>query len=722
MSKKKKRTVPLRLNILFFLVFLVFSGMILRLGIVQIVYGEDYRKEVERNEEVNISTSVPRGKIFDRNYNTIVDNKPINAITYTRSNTTSQEERLEVAAKLAKIFDQDRTDSKEDQEELEQELEKITLRDKKDYWILTRPKEAEKKITKADRQKVLDGVMSDDDLYDRQLERITEKDLQEISIDELKILSIKREMDSGYALAPQIIKKDNISEQEFAYISEHLEDLPGVDITTDWERQYVFDKTLRTLIGSISSSEEGIPEDRLDYFTSREYSRNDRVGKSYLEYQYEDILQGQKAKARNITDKSGNILETEIISEGKSGKDLIMTIDVQLQQEVEKIIEEELLAAKKKSGTALLDRAFVVMMDPRNGEMLSMAGKQIKKDENGKTVLEDYALGAMTSSYTMGSAVKGATVLSGFESGVIKPGTVQLDEPLYIKGSPPKKSYRNMGNIDDLEALQRSSNVYMFKTAIAMANGEYRRNKSLPLDTSAFSALRNYYSQFGLGVKTGIDLPNEATGFKGEDLTPGLLLDLSIGQYDTYTPLQMAQYVSTIANGGYRMKPQLVKEIREPSPKDNLGSVIQSINPEILNRLDMKSEYIERVQEGFRRVTQEKNGTAYSYFSGADYFPAGKTGTAQAFYDGPNKDKFLSPTYNLTLVGYAPHKNPEVAFAVVVPWAYDTAKNSHPINNLIGRRVMDKYFELKSEQSKEGIQEGVGQPENARMIEEEENE
>ncbi|WP_282032943.1 peptidoglycan D,D-transpeptidase FtsI family protein [Metabacillus indicus] len=718
MTKKKKRTVPLRLNILFFLIFLLFSGMILRLGIVQIVYGEDYRKEVERTEEVTISTSVPRGKIFDRNYNTIVDNKPIKAITYTRSASSDQEERLETAAKLAKIFDQDTTDSKEDQEALEEDLKKITVRDKKDYWILTRPEKAEKKITKADRQKVLDGVMSEDDLYDLQLERITENELKEITQEELKVLAIKREMDSGYALTPQIIKKDNISEKEFAFISENLDELPGIDITTDWERNYVFDKTLRTLIGSISSSEEGVPQDRLDYFTSREYSRNDRVGKSYLEYQYEDILQGQKAKARNITDKSGNIIDTEIITEGKSGKDLIMTVDVELQQEVEKIIEEELTAAKKKSGTALLDRAFVVMMDPRNGEVLSMAGKQIKKDESGKTVIDDYALGTMTSSYTMGSAVKGATVLSGFQSGVIKPGSIQLDEPLYIKGSPPKKSYQTMGNINDLEALQRSSNVYMFKTAIAMADGEYRRNKSLPLDTSAFSVLRNYYSQFGLGVKTGIDLPNEATGFKGRDVTPGLLLDLSIGQYDTYTPLQLAQYVSVIANGGYRMKPQLVKEIREPSPKDNLGSVIESINPEVLNKVEMKPQYVERVQEGFRRVMQEKRGTAYGYFMGADYLPAGKTGTAQAFYDGPNKDQFLSPTYNLTLVGYAPHNNPEIAFSVVVPWAYDKASNSHPINNLIGRRIMDKYFELKSEQSKEGIEEGVGQPENARELEE----
>ncbi|WP_396652957.1 peptidoglycan D,D-transpeptidase FtsI family protein [Metabacillus arenae] len=685
---KKKKTLPLRLNILFLLIFLAFSAMIFRLGLLQIVYGEDYKEEVEKKEEVNVSTSVPRGKIYDRNYNAVVDNKPLNAITYTRSASTSQEERLKVARKLAEIIELD--------------TKKITERDKKDYWIVTRPEKAEAKITKEDLQNVEDGKMKEEDLYQLQLNRITAEELAEITDEELKVLAIKSKMDSGYALTPQIIKNDNVTNEEYAYISEHLEDLPGVDITTDWQRQYPYQGMLQTLLGSTTDANEGLPQDQLDYYLARGYSRNDRVGVSYLEYQYEDVLQGQKEKIRNITDKEGNIIDTEMISEGEAGKDLVLTIDMELQQEVEAIITDELLAAKKKSGTQLLDRAFVVMMNPQNGELLSMAGKQIV-NEDGERKVEDFALGAMTSSYTMGSAVKGATVLTGYQTGAIQPESVLLDEPLYIKGSPVKKSYQTMGYINDLTALQRSSNVYMFKTAIEMGNGEYRRNKSLPLETKAFSTFRNYFSQFGLGVKTGIDLPNEAKGFKGKDYTPGLLLDFSIGQYDTYTPLQMAQYVSTIANEGYRMQPQIVKEIREPDPQEGIGPVIKSVQPEVLNKVDMKASYVKRVQEGFRRVMQEKRGTAYGYFMGADYNPAGKTGTAQAFYDGPNEDKFLTPTYNLTLVGYAPFNNPEVAFAVVVPWAYENASDSHPINNQIGRRIMDKYFELNEKQEEEGL-------------------
>ncbi|AZB43633.1 penicillin-binding protein 2 [Bacillus sp. FJAT-42376] len=688
-KSRRRRFLPGRLNVLFLVVFLIFCGIVLRLGIVQIVYGQDYQKDLDRKEEADVSSTVPRGKMYDRNYSAIVDNEPLNAITYTRSPGTSQDERLAVAKSLARM--------------IEQKTDKVTERDLKDYWIMTRPDEAKKKITGKDKQKAENGEIPEEQLYDLQLDRITKKDLAEISKQELEILAIKRQMDAGYSMTPQIIKNKDVTPKEVATVSEHLQDLPGVNITADWERKYPYGSMLRTMIGSISSPEQGIPKEQRDTFLAKGYSLNDRVGTSYLEMEYEDVLQGEKARAKNITDAEGNILNTQIVSEGKSGKDLILTLDIELQQEVEKIIEEELQTAKKEKGTELLDRAFAVMIDPRNGEVLSMAGKQIVKDKSGVQKMKDFSLGAMTSSYTMGSAVKGATVLSGYQSGAIKPGQMFNDEPLYIKGSPPKKSHETMGMINDLEALKRSSNVYMFKTAIEMAGGKYKKNGSLPLDTGTFNVLRNYYSQFGLGVPTGIDLPNEASGFKGSSVTPGLLLDLSIGQYDTYTPLQMAQYVSTIANGGYRMKPQMVREIREPAPGEGLGPVVQSAKPEILNKLEMKPSQIQRVQEGFRQVMQEKGGTGYPYFMGADYQPAGKTGTAQAFYDGPVKSKFLSPVYNLTMVGYAPSNNPEIAFAVVVPWAYDKSSNSHPINKTISRRIMDKYYELKSKHEEEHL-------------------
>ncbi|GAA3321847.1 hypothetical protein GCM10020331_039390 [Ectobacillus funiculus] len=140
------------------------------------------------------------------------------------------------------------------------------------------------------------------------------------------------------------------------------------------------------------------------------------------------------------------------------------------------------------------------------------------------------------------------------------------------------------------------------------------------LNKKTFDMMRMYFSQFGLGVPTGIDLPNESSGFKGTADQPGLLLDFAIGQYDTYTPLQLAQYVSTIANGGYRIKPQIMKEIREPSTTTGeIGKVVESTEPVVLNRIDMDDSYLKVVQEGFRMVMQTPSGTGASLFMKAPY-------------------------------------------------------------------------------------------------------
>jgi penicillin-binding protein A len=252
--------------------------------------------------------------------------------------------------------------------------------------------------------------------------------------------------------------------------------------------------------------------------------------------------------------------------------------------------------------------------------------------------------------------------------------------------------------MNDINALKYSSNVYMFHTAIKMGGGKYIPGGSLRVEPEGFDIMRQHFAQYGLGVRTGIDLPNEQTGFKGNDSTSGFLLFLSIGQYDTYSTMQLAQYVSTIANGGSRMEPHMVKEIREPQLDNELGPIVQEIKPKVLNRLDVEENWMDRVHLGFEKVFQEQGGTAYSFFSDKAYSSAGKTGTAEAFYDGPLKDYRMAEVMNLSLVGYAPSDNPEIAMAVIVPWAYQGGRNNQA-NLIIGERVMDAYFELKNQRS-----------------------
>ncbi|MBY6085135.1 peptidoglycan D,D-transpeptidase FtsI family protein [Priestia flexa] len=706
MKKKNKRKshVSFRMNILFLGIFALFSVLILRLGLVQIVHGESYQREVERTEDVTVNTPVPRGRMYDRYNRVIVDNTPLNAITYTRFQGNTAEERLKIARQLAKLIDvpysTDAIDVPEKTvDENAEDIVKITERDLKDYWIMLNPKEAEKKISDSDRSKVEAGEMTDEELYNRQLSRITKRDLQTLA-DDLEVLAIKRQMEAGYAQTPQIIKK-NVTPVEFAIVSENLSQLPGVDTTTYWERYYPQGGTLRTLLGNVSSANEGLPRDKVDYYLSRGYSRNDQVGTSYLEKEYESQLKGQKEQVQYITDRSGNLIDTLQLTEGQRGSDLVLTIDMELQQAVEEAITKQLIEKKQMSGTRFLDRAFVVMMDPNTGEILTMAGKRYTTDsKTGAAKIEDFALGNLSTSYTMGSVVKGATVLAGLDSGAITTNTIFVDEPIKFAGTKEKKSFKNMGPINYSTALKQSSNVFMFKTVMAMADVQYRYNGSLPIKANTFAQLRSYYSQFGLGVSTGIELDNEATGFQGGSSIPGTALDLAIGQYDTYTPLQVVQYASTIANGGYRIKPQIVKEIRKPTIKEEeIGGVEYSFETQVLNRITMKQEYIKAVQSGLKRVTQEQGGSGYAAFASAPYNPAGKSGTAQAYEKNPNGGDPIAIN-NSTFIAYAPADNPEVAMAVVVPSAF-TPSSPNNITKELARESMDLYFDLKQKGEKE---------------------
>lgn len=656
---------------MFFITFLLFAVLILRLGVIQIVYGEDAKREIERTEDITVNKAVPRGLIFDRNYRPVVVNEAKRAITYTIPNKFNQDKTVKLAEELATMIDQD--------------TEKITERDKVDFWLMKNQKEAKKKVSKAELEKYKG---KDNEIYKLQRERVTEEELNSLTEDDLKVLAIYRELTGGYALTPQLIKNDGVTMEEFARVSERLSalPLPGVDTTVDWERNYLYDDTLRSILGGVS---DGLPRENLDYYMSRGYNRNDRVGRSYIELQYEDVLRGQKEIVKNIT-RSGSVVESKLIHEGERGKDLVLTIDMDLQQAVDQIIEEELRRAKGKSGTSLLNSAFVVLMDPFTGEILSLSGKQY---QNGKFF--DFAAGNFTQSFVPGSVVKGATVLTGFMTGVNKPGQTILDEPLYVAGTPRISSHFNRGGnnmyLTDRHALIRSSNIYMAKTAIAIGDGEYRRGRPLKINKEkAFTVMREHFAQFGLGVPTGIDLPNETTGIKGsiEAANPGNALHLSFGQYDTYTPLQLAQYVSTIANGGYRMKPHIVKEIREPAEGSNeLGPLAEEIQPKVLNRINASEDLVKHVQSGFWGVFHDSRGTGRIFNTAPynKYRAAGKTGTADT-----------GNAWNLGLVAYAPYENPEIAMAVVVPSAYTKSGTPNSMNMDIGKRVIQTYFELKN--------------------------
>lgn len=651
MQKKDKHlsTLKIRLNILFFIVFLLFITLILRLGYVQIVKGEEYSNEMKATTTTTYKWSAPRGKMYDREGRVLVENEPVYTLTYAKPEADSNATLLETAEKLAEMITIDTS--------------KVTDRDKKDYWIQLHEEEAKAKISSSEREN-----MDDDEEYQLLLDRITDDELNSINEQEMQIYTIKSKMSQDVASASRI--KEGLTTEEVAKVNENLDSLPGIEVKLDSKRIYVYGDTFRQMFGNVSQ----IPAEKSDLYSAAGYDLDDTVGKSFLELQYEELLRGQKEEHTYEMDSQGNYTNQSNVIPGEPGKDVVLTIDMDLQQKVEKIIEDEL----KKEPTA--DGAYVVMMDPTTGDILSMAGKK----REGATI-KDETYGAVYNAYAMGSAVKGATVLTGYETGVIKPGSTFLDAPIKLKGTPTKKSYTNMGIVNDIKALERSSNVYMFHIAMAIGNYDYSTRTGFNDPDLAYATMRKYFAQFGLGVKTGIDLPSEATGYNGGVQKLGNLMDLAIGQFDTYTPLQLAQYVSTIANDGQRMQPHFLKEVRKPNESSFEDSeLLETFTPKMLNKVDMNQEEIERVQQGFRQVMNGSQGTATSYFHSAKYAPAGKTGTAQV-YDGKG-----GYDYNLTLVGYAPYESPEIAISVVVP---TVDHDSSAINKSIGRKIMDAYFD-----------------------------
>lgn len=686
MKKKKKRgQLPLRLNILFLFVFLLFSGLILQLGILQILKGEEAQNKISQTENTTSDHPVPRGKMYDRFGRVILDNEPVRSITYTPPKSGAPaNEKLELAEKLAEFID------------IEDPEKKIREREKKEYWYLINEEEAIDKLSNEEA-----AQMEPSEQYRTILERITEAEIAEIDWSDslYEVLTIKKEMDEATELTPHIVKNENVTEKEYARVAEHLDQLPGINATIDWNRKAIYGGIFQGILGTVTDAERGIPEENKDYFLTRGYSRNDRVGISGLEQEYESILRGKKEKIEYITNSSGDVVDSRTVSEGQRGDDLILTIDIELQQKVDKIVREELEKAIKQGGGRgkHVEDALVAMMDPQTGEVLALSGIHYDRESDE---YYDQAYRVMTDAHRPGSVVKGATVLSGLQEGVIEPGTRINDTPVKIKSTNEKSSWKpGIGLVNAQEALEVSSNVFMFHIGMRIGGeSNYQYNKSINFNPESFTTMKNYFKQFGLGVETGIDYPSEGTGYEG--ITPPNLLDYSIGQYSTYTTMQLAQYVSTIANDGYRIKPTLVKEIRSPvADKNELGPVLESINPQVLNRIQMDESYLNIVQEGFRLVFEGSQGTAASQGYNKEYKPAGKTGTAQNSANGENVE-------NLSLIGYAPYDEPEIAFSVIVP---NNPTGSHySVNHGIGKRILDAYFDLKKERDENGIKEEIG--------------
>lgn len=632
------------------LIIVLFSVVTIKIVDVMLINNNKYETSLKLLNYSEVSgSSSPRGRIYDRNYNIIVDNKSLKTITYQKSKKTTPSEMISYASEVVKHVSLD--------------YNRLTERNKKEYFCAKESDYCSKLLSKKDIDSYKQKKINQNDLYEIKLKKIPDEKL-DFSDDEKKIAYLYYLMNKGYTYEEKVIKTD-VTDEEYAYISENINSLTGFNTKIDWERVYPYGDTFKTLLGKVSTASQGIPAEEKEDYLKKGYSLNDRVGISYIEKEYEKYLHGEKAKYEVI-----NSYETQLVKEGSRGKDIVLSIDINLQREIENIISEYVRNTKGEPNTEFYDHSTVIIQDPNNGEILAMASKKLV---NGEII--DNTTSILTSPIMPGSVVKGASMLVGYNTGAVKIGEYMLDECVKVSGVREKcSSVDNLGVINDITALAKSSNVYQFKIAIRVNGQEYRRDMKMNFKQESFDTYRNMYHSFGLGVKTGIDLPVESNGYTSKDRAAGNLLDFVMGQYETYTPIQLSQYISTIANGGSRIEPHLLKEVHSSSETDEIGPLEKSFETKVLNTIDTKPEYMNRVREGFIAVTNSPGGYGVGYMD-SWMRPAGKTGTSQSFIDTDGNGVIDTETITSSFLGYAPYDNPKMSIVVTSP------NSSHPSNN-----------------------------------------
>lgn len=655
------KIVNRRIFIFGIIICLIFAVVSVRLVFLQIRNQEDYAAKLENYSSQKQTDSTARGEMVDRNGKVIAKTVSSHNIVYFPPKDTTSEEQWKLAQTFAKDFKVDHKGmTNSDYQDLYMFLHKDEKGNKDSGKNLLSEQEKET-LTAEEQEKKIRS-------------RITMKMVNELADDDIKdafsvYLSMRKLPNNQNKVILEDVDSDSV-----AKLMENKDKYRGFAVNLgSWKREYPYKDTLRDVLGSITTSKQGVPSELRSYYEAMGYSLTDRVGQSGLEKQYEDLLSGTPRVSEISYDSDGTAIMNET-SSGKNGYDLHLTIDVELQKKVDDILEDTL---KKYAGTAgreKFKKAIVVLMNPQTGEIYAMSGKYL--DEDGK--IQNYSSGAYLDAFASGSVVKGATVYMMLDQGIQTRYSTEQDEQMKIAGTPFKQSFNTYGTVNSIRALAVSSNVYMFKSVIKLAGGNYVYNQPLGITNEmaqkTFKLMRNYYSMFGLGTKTGLDVPNEAQGFTGNTMNPGLLLDYSIGQYDNYTPIQLVQYAATIANGGKKVQPKLVNTATEV----NTDYTVYENKTQVLSALPGSKEDLETIQMGFREVVAGEH--AIDPIKSLDVQVAAKTGTAE-----------VEDFTNASLVGYAPYdKEAKVAFACSVP---ESATNDQSVaGNLCAYNIMPEVL------------------------------
>lgn len=687
MGKGKDKNNRIRYNVITIFVYLIGIALLAQLFNLQIIHGAEYRETSNVRLTRESILKADRGNIKDSSGTSLarVESQDTIVLYKTKvSNQTLNETILRLINLLSENGDK---------------YVDNFLVDVNPYRFKLTEEESQRKWKKAnniDENATAEEVFN----YFKNKYEVTEENVE----DARKIISIRYEISyQGYSNTKSIQIAENINRNTLLEIKERSSEFSGVEVVEEPKRVYPLGNTASHIIGRIGRIEEEELKGNEDT-----YDQNDIIGKSGIEYVFEEYLKGQNGIKQIDMDVEGTITNEYISQEAVAGNDVILTIDSKLQAVTEQALKSniERIAGGAFSKTSPADAGAAVVLNVKTGEVLAMASypdydpsafvNGIDNNTwnyyiNGDTKpLENKAISAM---YSPGSTYKMVTALAGLETGAITTREKIRDTGIYRKYNSSWKCWYISGHgyLDVSNAIERSCNYFFYEVG----------------DRVGIDNLAKYSYYLGLGHKTGIELKGEISGVLASNeiarqenrvWNPGETISAAIGQsYNTFTPLQMAKYVGMIANRGRKLDVTVVKSIIRPDgsevPRNEYESKVSEklgLTADDTEEMNFNEENIQAILEGMRGVTSESGGTAYSTFRDFDIEVGGKTGSAQTGVEGKT---------NAWFVGFAPFDNPEIAIVVFV-----RNGGSGGYTAEVARDIIAQYFGMNTLQVYEDTQ------------------
>ena len=694
-KKKARSNLNLRFNVLTVITYIIGIVLIIQLFNLQIVHGAEYREESNTRLTRESTLEAARGEILDRTGTALVTNST----------------KFSVELYKTKIDDNELNNSILNMVNL---LEKYQVKYVDSFPISIDPFQftiSDETLAKWKKTYDLDENMSAEkafyDFKDRY--KIQNTDITEIR----KIISIRYEITTtGYSSTKALTIAEDIPREAVAEFSESSDKFPGINIVTEPVREYTSGTLASHILGYAStiSAEE--------YATRKDtYDQNDIIGKTGIEYVFEEYLKGQDGTKQIDMAVDGTITSEYTSEEAIAGSNVVLTIDANLQQ----ITEQALEANIKKIANGGFGHKYdakagsCVVMNVKTGEILAMASypnydpadfvngiSTDKWNQYNNDSAKPLMNKAVQNSYAPGSIFKMVTAIAGLESGAITRTEKINDTGVYSKYGRtwPCWYYSDYhvghGYLNVSQAIERSCNYFFYETG----------------DRMGIETLAKYARYFGLGVKTGVELPSETSGGMAtpeykkqvrpdESWYSGDTINASIGQgLDNFSPLQMAKYVSMLANGGNNIDVSIVKSIIKP---DGTEASTEEINNFVNKKLGLEEntsedltihqENLDAILSGMRSVTSDTTGTAYVRFQDFGISVGGKTGSAEAGKDENQKD-----IVHAWFAGFAPFEDPEIAVVVMV----ENGGHGNYTAEVV-RDIMGEYFGMNAQQVQEDM-------------------